>query len=129
LGELNPKAQRCRLEAAHAHAAALGPALNAFVEIASPASSGIAGPLSGLPYAAKDMFRTPTREPGCGFGTGFEGFSDPIARLAAAGADLVGFTSIIVTGGSTSGCVRATVVDSLSQLPHHRPRGMRCRQA
>jgi aspartyl-tRNA(Asn)/glutamyl-tRNA(Gln) amidotransferase subunit A len=106
-GELSAKAQRRRLKAARAHAAALGPALNAFVEIMPPATSGVAGPLSGLPFAAKDMFRTPTREPGCGFGIGFasafEGFSDPIARLAAAGADLVGFTSMTELAYEPSG--------------------------
>ena len=73
--ELDPNAQRRRREAARAHAAALNPALNAFVEIVPPAPSGMVGPLNGLPYAAKDMFRTPTREPGCGF--------DPVLRSAS----------------------------------------------
>jgi aspartyl-tRNA(Asn)/glutamyl-tRNA(Gln) amidotransferase subunit A len=105
--ELDPNAQRRRREAARAHAAALGPALNAFVEIVPPAPSGLVGPLNGLPYAAKDMFRTPAREPGCGFGIGvafgIEGFSDPIARLSAAGADLVGFTSMTELAYEPSG--------------------------
>ena len=105
--ELDPDAQRRRREAARAHAAALGPALNAFVEIMPPASSGMAGPLSGLPYAAKDMLRTPTHEPGCGFGTGvafaIEGFCDPIARLSAAGADLIGFTNMTELAYEPSG--------------------------
>ncbi|MFL6802956.1 MAG: amidase [Xanthobacteraceae bacterium] len=105
--ELDPKAQRRRREGARAHAAALGPALNAFVEIAPPAPSGRVGPLNGLPYAAKDMFRTPTREPGCGFGIGgafgIEGYSDPIARLSAAGADLVGFTNMTELAYEPSG--------------------------
>ncbi|HKG00871.1 MAG TPA: hypothetical protein VKB15_09640, partial [Xanthobacteraceae bacterium] len=64
--ELDADAQRHRREGARAHAAALGPTLNAFVEIVPLAPSGMLGPLNGLPYAAKDMFRTPTREPGCG---------------------------------------------------------------
>ena len=111
--ELDPDAQRRRRAAARAHAAALGPTLNAFVEIVPaappvpPASSGMAGPLNGLPYAAKDMFRTPTREPGCGFAGGvafaIEGFSDPIARLAAAGADLIGFTNMTELAYEPSG--------------------------
>ena len=105
--ELDPDAQRRRREAARAHAAALGPALNAFVEIVPPAPSGTAGPLNGLPYAAKDMFRTPAREPGCGFHTGgafaIEGFCDPIARLSAAGADLVGFTHMTELAYEPSG--------------------------
>jgi aspartyl-tRNA(Asn)/glutamyl-tRNA(Gln) amidotransferase subunit A len=105
--ELDPNAQRRRREGARAHAAALGPLLNAFVEIVPPAPSGTVGPLNGLPYTAKDMFRTPTREPGCGFGIGvafgIEGFSDPIARLSAAGADLVGFTNMTELAYEPSG--------------------------
>jgi aspartyl-tRNA(Asn)/glutamyl-tRNA(Gln) amidotransferase subunit A len=105
--ELDSDAQRRRREAARAHAAALGPALNAFVEIVPPLASGMTGPLNGLPYAAKDMFRTPTREPGCGFRGGLafdiEGFSDPIARLSAAGADLVGFTNMTELAYEPSG--------------------------
>jgi len=105
--ELDPKAQRRRREGARAHAAALGPALNAFVGIVPPAPSGMVGPLNGLPYAAKDMFRTPTREPSCGFGIGgafgIEGYSDPIARLSAAGADLVGFNNMTELAYEPSG--------------------------
>jgi aspartyl-tRNA(Asn)/glutamyl-tRNA(Gln) amidotransferase subunit A len=105
--ELNTDAQRRRREAARAHAAAVGPVLNAFVEIVPAAATGMAGALGGLPYAAKDMFRTPTREPSCGFGIGFapaiEDFSDPIAHLAAAGADLVGFTSMTELAYEPSG--------------------------
>lgn len=105
--ELDPDAQRRRREAARAHAAALGPALNAFVEIVPPAPSDMTGPLNGFPYAAKDMFRTPTREPGCGCGTGvafgIDGFSDPIARLSAAGADLIGFANMTELAYEPSG--------------------------
>src|SRR5262245_9164331 len=105
--ELDLNAQRRRREAARAHAAALGPLLNAFVEILPPAPSGMAGPLNGLPYTAKDMFRTPTREPGCGFAGGLafaiEGVCEPIARLAAAGADLIGFTNMTELAYEPSG--------------------------
>jgi hypothetical protein len=59
--ELNANARQRRREAARAHAAALNPTLNAFVEIVPPATSGV--PLRGLPYAAKDLFRTRGREP------------------------------------------------------------------
>jgi Asp-tRNA(Asn)/Glu-tRNA(Gln) amidotransferase A subunit family amidase len=98
-------AQRRRQEAARAHAAALNPLINAFVEITPPAPSGMAGPLGGLPYAAKDMFRTPTREPGCGvgFASGIEGFSDLIERLADASADLVAFTNMTELAYEPSG--------------------------
>ena len=92
--ELNSNAQHRPREAARAHAAALGSLLNAFVEIVVPAPSGMAGPLRGLPYAAKDMFRTPRREPSCGFGVDFalriEGFSDLLARLAEQGHRVAG---------------------------------------
>src|SRR5690349_11421938 len=130
--ELDSDAQRRRGEAARAHAAALDALLNAFVEIVPPAS--VAGPLNGLPYAAKDMFRTPTREPGCGCsGVRFdiEEESDPVSRISAAGGDLVGFTHMpelayepsghnavrgrvrnpwnpdFITGGSSSGSAAA----------------------
>jgi aspartyl-tRNA(Asn)/glutamyl-tRNA(Gln) amidotransferase subunit A len=103
--ELDSRAQRLRQEAARAHAGALARFLNAFVEITPSAPSGIAGPLGGLPYAAKDMFRTPTREPGCGvgFASGIEGFSDLIEHFAEAGADLVGFTSMTELAYEPSG--------------------------
>ncbi len=109
--ELDESAQRRRREAARGHAEALGPLLNAFAEIVPPATPGIAGPLNGLPYAAKDMFRTPTRDPGCGFdgrlAFAIEGFSDPITRLSAAGADLIGFTNMTELAYEPSG-VNAT---------------------
>jgi aspartyl-tRNA(Asn)/glutamyl-tRNA(Gln) amidotransferase subunit A len=105
--ELDPNAQRGRREAARAHAAALNPMLNAFVEIVPPGPSDLIGRLRGLPYAAKDLFRTPAREPGCGF-TGdlapsVEGFSDLLERLTDAGADLVAFTSMTELAYEPSG--------------------------
>src|SRR5262245_1443296 len=91
--ELDPDTQRRRREGARAHAAALNPVLNAFVELIPSTSTMAAGSLNGLPYAAKDMFRMPAREPGCGFGGGvafaIEGVCDAIARPSAAGADLI----------------------------------------
>jgi len=105
--ELDPTAQRRSREAARAHAAALNPLLNAFVEIVPPGPSDLTGPLHGLPYVAKDMFRTPGREPGCGFTSNLaprvEGFSDLLARLADAGADLVAFTSMTELAYEPSG--------------------------
>jgi aspartyl-tRNA(Asn)/glutamyl-tRNA(Gln) amidotransferase subunit A len=104
---LDRNAQQRWREAARAHAAALNPMLNAFVEILRPASSDMAGPLRGLPYAAKDMLRTPTREPGCGLSSDvaprIEGVSDLIDRLADAGADLVAFTSMTELAYEPSG--------------------------
>jgi aspartyl-tRNA(Asn)/glutamyl-tRNA(Gln) amidotransferase subunit A len=102
--ELNSHTQQRRQEAARAHAAALGPRVNAFIAITPPAA-GMAGPLGGLPYAAKDMFRTPSREPGCGIGfaSGIKGSSDLIERFADAGADLVGFTNMTELAYEPSG--------------------------
>src|SRR5262245_33315238 len=96
--ELDPNEQRRRRDAARAHAAALNPVLNAFVEIAPPARSARAGARGGLPYAAKDMFRSPGREPGCGFTRDVvprvDGFSSLLDRLTDAGADLVAFAGM-----------------------------------
>jgi aspartyl-tRNA(Asn)/glutamyl-tRNA(Gln) amidotransferase subunit A len=102
---LDPRAQRRRQETARTQAATLAPHLNAFVEITPAAPAGTTGPLNGLPYAAKDMFRTRAREPGCGIGfaSGITGSSDLIDRLAAAGADLVGFTSMTELAYEPSG--------------------------
>src|SRR5262249_31890984 len=88
---LDAAARRRRQDASRAHATALSAVTNAFVQI-EPADPPRAGPLAGLPYAAKDLFRTPRREPCCGIGVaagfGIDGYYDPIARLADAGADL-----------------------------------------
>jgi aspartyl-tRNA(Asn)/glutamyl-tRNA(Gln) amidotransferase subunit A len=106
--EFDANAQQRRREAARTHAAALNPVLNAFVEIVPPAPSRKPGSLRGLPYAAKDLFRTPGREPGCGFvvdvAPRIEGFSILIERLADAGADLVAFTNMPELAYEPSGC-------------------------
>src|SRR5262245_39247261 len=106
-GELDRSVQQRRREIARAHAAALNPMLNAFVEIVPSASLDMAGPLRGLPYAAKDMFRTPGREPGCGFSRDaaprIEGYSDLLERLADAGAALVAITSMTELAYEPSG--------------------------
>ena len=103
--DLDARGRHRRREASRAHAAALGPLVNAFVEVVPRTSYSSAGPLGGLPYAAKDMFRTPTREPACGvgFASGIEGFSDLIGPFADAGADLVGFTSMTELAYEPSG--------------------------
>jgi aspartyl-tRNA(Asn)/glutamyl-tRNA(Gln) amidotransferase subunit A len=80
--------------------------LNAFVSIdaGSPHASGALG---GLPYAAKDMFRSLAHEPTCGFAaagdTGIVGTCDLFRRLDAAGADFVGFTNMPALAYEPSG--------------------------
>jgi aspartyl-tRNA(Asn)/glutamyl-tRNA(Gln) amidotransferase subunit A len=79
------------------HAQRLEPRLNAFVTI----EDGVArvdGKLGGLPYAAKDIFRTASRRPTGGLATAtdlaIEGDTDLLALLDNAGARRVGFTGL-----------------------------------
>src|SRR5262249_8618314 len=75
----------------------LQPPLNAFVTV----EDGVVpldGKLGGLPYAAKDIFRTPSHRPSGGFAVAadlaIEGKTDLLARLDGAGARRVGFTGL-----------------------------------
>ena len=74
------------------------------IDAGSPHASGALG---GLPYAAKDMFRSPAHEPTCGFAAagdmGIVGTCDLLARLDAAGADFVGFTNMPALAYEPSG--------------------------
>jgi Asp-tRNA(Asn)/Glu-tRNA(Gln) amidotransferase A subunit family amidase len=96
---LDTAARGRRQEHARPQATALDPILNAFAQIdATPFPPSAAGPLGGLPYAAKDLFQTPTHRPGGGFAEGVDleiiGTSDLLERLDANGADLIGFTNM-----------------------------------
>src|SRR5215813_12593974 len=75
----------------------LEPRLNAFVSI-EDRLPGIDGNLGGLPYAAKDIFRTASRRPTGGLATptdvAIDGETDLLARLDGHGARSVGFTSL-----------------------------------
>jgi aspartyl-tRNA(Asn)/glutamyl-tRNA(Gln) amidotransferase subunit A len=75
----------------------LEPRLNAFVAL-EDGLVPVEGHLDGLPYAAKDMFRTPSHRPTGGLATpsdaAIEGETDLLARLDGAGARRVGFTSL-----------------------------------
>src|SRR5262245_56194660 len=92
--------------AARGRAASFDTRLNAFVSI-DATSRHAKGALEGLPYAAKDMFRTQVHEPTCGFATagdmGIVGMCGLFARLDAAGADLVGFTNMSALAYEPSG--------------------------
>jgi len=99
-------ARREMRAAARRRAADLNARLNAFVSVnAGPARAS--GALSGMPYAAKDMFRTVEHEPTCGFAAapdiGIVGICDLFARLDAAGADFVGFTNLPALSYEPSG--------------------------
>jgi aspartyl-tRNA(Asn)/glutamyl-tRNA(Gln) amidotransferase subunit A len=75
----------------------LEPRLNAFVALEEDLVP-IEGHLGGLPYAAKDMFRTPSRRPTGGLAipsdAAIDGETDLLARLDGAGARRVGFTGL-----------------------------------
>jgi len=75
----------------------LEPRLNAFVSIEDRLPS-IDGKLGGLPYAAKDIFRTASHRPTGGLATptdvAVDGETDLLARLDGASARRVGFTSL-----------------------------------
>jgi aspartyl-tRNA(Asn)/glutamyl-tRNA(Gln) amidotransferase subunit A len=79
------------------HARRLEPQLNAFVTIEDGVVP-VDGKLGGLPYAAKDIFRTPSHRPTGGFAIpadlAIEGKTDILARLDGAGARRVGFTGL-----------------------------------
>jgi aspartyl-tRNA(Asn)/glutamyl-tRNA(Gln) amidotransferase subunit A len=82
---------------AAARARRLEPRLNAFVTIEDGLPT-VDGKLGGLPYAAKDIFRTASRRPTGGLATAtdlaIEGETDLLDRLDGAGARRVGFTGL-----------------------------------
>ena len=75
----------------------LEPRLNAFVAL-EEGLVPVEGYLGGLPYAAKDMFRTPSHRPTGGLAipsdAAIEGETDLLARLDGAGARRIGFTGL-----------------------------------
>jgi aspartyl-tRNA(Asn)/glutamyl-tRNA(Gln) amidotransferase subunit A len=84
----------------------LEPRLNAFVSI-EDRLPGVDGKLGGLPYAAKDIFRTASHRPTGGLATPTEiavdGETDLLARLDGAGARCVGFTALTELAYEPSG--------------------------
>jgi aspartyl-tRNA(Asn)/glutamyl-tRNA(Gln) amidotransferase subunit A len=91
---------------ARERASALSTELNAFVEI-EPAKTRLGRTLDGLPYAAKDMLRTPSHRPSGGLAEagdlGIVGNSDLLDRLDEAGADRIGFTQMTELAYEPSG--------------------------
>lgn len=103
---LETTAHRRWVAGARERAATLDAVLNMFVQIESThAAAG--GALDGLPYAAKDMLRTPAHRPSGGLaGTGDLGIAgdcDLLDRLDAAGAVRIGFTQMTELAYEPSG--------------------------
>jgi aspartyl-tRNA(Asn)/glutamyl-tRNA(Gln) amidotransferase subunit A len=95
--KLDPTARRKMSLTAAARARRLEPRLNAFVTIEDDLPP-VDCKLGGLPYAAKDIFRTALHRPTGGFALptdlAIEGETDLLARLDDAGARRVGFTGL-----------------------------------
>jgi aspartyl-tRNA(Asn)/glutamyl-tRNA(Gln) amidotransferase subunit A len=105
--DLTPDARDKLRAGATAHAGRLEPRLNAFVEIADVAPVQRNGPLGGMPYAAKDIFRHAGREPTGGFRVatdlGITGEADVLAQLDGGGGSRVGFTVLTELAYEPSG--------------------------
>lgn len=79
------------------------------------AEAEAAGPLAGLPYAAKDMFDSVGRSPGCGLPGAADDASGPaperaavvLERLDRAGARRIGFTTMTALAYEPSGVGKA----------------------
>ncbi|TWA69924.1 aspartyl-tRNA(Asn)/glutamyl-tRNA(Gln) amidotransferase subunit A [Azospirillum brasilense] len=78
------------------------------------AGADAAGPLAGLPYAAKDMFDSVGRSPGCGLPAAADDGPAPPERAAAvlerldgAGARRIGFTTMTALAYEPSGVGKA----------------------
>jgi aspartyl-tRNA(Asn)/glutamyl-tRNA(Gln) amidotransferase subunit A len=105
---LDAAERRQRQIDARDRARALNPVLNAFVasERGDDSKKSHLAP-GGLPYAAKDMFRTSTHRPCCGLAQipalDIAGETALLDRFDAAGADLIGFTSMTELAYEPSG--------------------------
>ena len=88
-----------------ARARQLEPLLNAFVTFCEPASTP--GKLKGLPYAAKDIFAAPDRQPCGGLGAPLppmdSRYADVLRRLDQAGAARIGYTALTEIAYEPSG--------------------------
>jgi aspartyl-tRNA(Asn)/glutamyl-tRNA(Gln) amidotransferase subunit A len=94
--KLDATARRKMSLTAAARARRLEPRLNAFVTI-EDGLPPVDGKLGGLPYAAKDIFRTASHRPTGGLATPTDlakGETDLLVRLDDAGARRIGFTGL-----------------------------------
>ena len=79
-----------------------------FVDLCRADARPADGPLRGLPYAAKDMFRSPGRNPTWGLAEPVDGLldgkkADVLDRLDSAGACCIGFTRMTALAYQPSG--------------------------
>jgi aspartyl-tRNA(Asn)/glutamyl-tRNA(Gln) amidotransferase subunit A len=89
-------------------AKAVQEAVSPYVEFDERTSFGSGGPLSGLPYAAKDMFQIPDRAPSWGLAAPVRGLpegvkADVLKSLDDAGARRIGFTRMTALAYEPSG--------------------------
>jgi aspartyl-tRNA(Asn)/glutamyl-tRNA(Gln) amidotransferase subunit A len=91
---------------ASAYAEALQSRLNAFVGM-GPTVTPASGILDGMPYVAKDMFRAPDREPGCGLASpppiSGPRCAEVLRRLDAAGGWRLGYAGMTALAYEPSG--------------------------
>jgi len=84
----------------------LDPILNAFVQFGEPVAS-VRGPLSGLPYAVKDIFAAPDRQPFGGLAQALPSldceYADVLRPLDHAGAARLGYTALTEIAYEPSG--------------------------
>ena len=103
---LDENARRCQTASAIEFAKALEPRLNAFVafEDSGPPTAGI---LDGMPYAAKDIFKTSTRTPHGGLDSPLQMAEQPNApalqALDDAGGFRIGYTAMTELAYEPSG--------------------------
>src|ERR1700680_1868866 len=89
--------QRKRAEAVN-YARAVEPRLDAFIAFRKAGADFVAGPLAGIPYAAKDIFSAPDRRPAGGLARSLlqspPCHAEVLRRLDDAGGFCVGYTSM-----------------------------------
>lgn len=103
-----PSLNRCRKRAGSVnYARAVEPRLNAFTAFREAGADLVAGPLDGIPYAAKDIFSAPDRRPTGGLANTLlpapPCHAEVLRRLDAAGGFRVGYTSMTELAYEPSG--------------------------
>ncbi len=104
---LDDNRRRRKAAGATAYARTLEPRLDAFAALYDAAPGPASGPLAGMPYAAKDMFAAPERQPSGGLAgaalTMSSPYADVLRRLDEAGGFRIGFTTMTELAFEPSG--------------------------